>query len=72
MLIFTRRIGEKIIIGNREVNMTILGQKDNQVWLGFDASKEISIHRSEIFDRIESGQEPTKNLKINEVWSNCL
>lgn len=53
MLLLTRRIGETVIIGDNEINVTILGIKGNQVRLGFNASKEIAIHRNEIYNRIQ-------------------
>ncbi|CAM4499795.1 MAG: Translational regulator CsrA [Legionella sp.] len=53
MLLLTRRIGEAVIIGDNEINVTILAIKGNQVRLGFKASKEIAIHRDEIYNRIQ-------------------
>lgn len=49
MLILTRRVGESLIIGNKIATITILGLKGNQIRIGIHASKEISIHRKEIF-----------------------
>ena len=53
MLILTRRINETIIIGDNEIKITVLGVKGNQVRIGIDADKDISIHRSEVFDKIQ-------------------
>ena len=55
MLILTRRVGETIVIGNN-VTVTVLGVKGNQVRLGVKAPKEVSVHREEIFERIQSEQ----------------
>lgn len=52
MLILTRRVGETLMIGD-EVSVTVLGVKGNQVRIGVDAPRDVSVHREEIFNRIK-------------------
>jgi carbon storage regulator len=52
MLVLTRAIGEKLIINNGEIKLNVLEVKGNQVRLGIDAPKHVTIHREEIYNRI--------------------
>ena len=52
MLILTRRISESVIIGDN-VKVTVLGVKGNQIRIGIEAPKDVSIHREEIYERIQ-------------------
>jgi len=47
MLILTRRINESLVIGD-DVTVTILGVKGNQVRIGVDAPRDVSVHREEL------------------------
>jgi carbon storage regulator len=52
MLILTRRVGETLMIGD-QVSVTVLGVKGNQVRIGVNAPRNVSVHREEIYDRIQ-------------------
>lgn len=56
MLILTRRVGETLMIGD-EVTVTVLGVKGNQVRIGVNAPKDVSVHREEIYERIKNEKE---------------
>jgi len=51
MLILTRRTGESLVIG-KDIAITVLGVKGNQVRIGIKAPKDVSVHREEISERI--------------------
>lgn len=47
MLILTRRVSESLKIGDK-INVTVLGIRGNQVRIGIDAPKDVSIQRDDI------------------------
>jgi len=52
MLVLSRQVGETIVIGEN-VRVTVLHHKGRQVRLGIEAPANISVHREEIFQRIQ-------------------
>lgn len=58
MLILTRRVGETLMIGD-EVTVTVLGIKGNQVRIGVNAPKDVSVHREEIYLKIQAEKKST-------------
>lgn len=56
MLILTRKVGETIVI-NDNIRVTVLQVKSGQVRLGIEAPKDVSVHRQEIQERIDSKAE---------------
>ena len=59
MLILTRRIGEKLIIGEN-VTVAVLSVKGNQVRIGIDAPRDVTVNREEIYQRILKEREALK------------
>lgn len=55
MLILTRRVGEIVRIGD-DIEVSVLAIKGNQVRLGVNAPRHVSVHREEIYERIKAEQ----------------
>lgn len=66
MLILTRKLGERITIGD-DIVISLIEIKGSQVKLGIEAPKSVSIHRQEIYERIKA-----ENLKSSEVRTSDL
>lgn len=54
MLVLTRCVGERLIINDGEIQLNVLEVKGNQVRIGINAPKHVTIHREEVYDRINS------------------
>ncbi len=57
MLILTRRIQERILIGDK-VTVTVLDVKGNQVRLGIEAPNDVRVDREEV--RMRPGFDPNR------------
>lgn len=67
MLILTRRVGETVVVGDN-ISVTVLGFKGSQVRLGIEAPADVSVHREEIFNRLQlqDQDEPEKQDSDSE------
>jgi carbon storage regulator len=66
MLILTRKLGEKINIGD-DITVTLLEIKGAQVKLGIDAPKSIGIHRNEIYEKIREENLRSSNISGSDL-----
>ncbi|HHT28022.1 MAG TPA: carbon storage regulator CsrA [Firmicutes bacterium] len=52
MLVLTRKRDESIVIGD-DIKITVVDVRGDQVKLGIEAPREISIHREEVYNEIQ-------------------
>jgi carbon storage regulator len=64
MLILTRKLGESITIDN-DIKITVLGILGKQVKLGIVAPDKVSVHREEIFKKIQT-ENKSASLALKE------
>lgn len=60
MLVFTRKTGESLMIGD-EIEVTILAVGRDQIKIGIEAPRQIPIHRREVYETITE-----QNLKASQ------
>ena len=63
MLVLSRKPLEAVVVGGadgieRLLKVTVLEIKNGSVRLGFEAPDDVPVHRSEIWERIQSGGVP--------------
>lgn len=59
MLILSRRVGECLII-DQDVKVHVLGVSGNQIRIGIEAPKEVTVHRDEVYKRIKNANASDK------------
>ena len=62
MLVLTRSAGERLIINDGEITLSILEIKGGQVRIGIEAPRHIAVHREEIYERIKA--EAKENISL--------
>ena len=65
MLVLTRRIGEKLVIGN-EVIVEVVSVSGDGVRLGITAPRETSVHRFEIFAEIQAANKAASSFSSSD------
>src|SRR5207249_1423407 len=58
MLVLARKNEESVVVGGangRVLKVTVLKIGSEHVKLGFDATEDVPIHRSEVWERIDAG-----------------
>ncbi len=65
MLVLTRKVGEKIQIGD-DITILIMDIKGKQVRIGIDAPETVKVHREEIYQKIQEENIKAATIEMNE------
>ncbi len=66
MLILTRKLGESIIIGEK-VQLSVVEINKNNIKIGINAPKDITIYREEVFKKIKEENKRSSASGIIEL-----
>jgi carbon storage regulator len=66
LLILTRKVGESIAIGD-DIQVSVVEIKGTQVKLGIRAPKDVTVHREEIYLKIQE-----ENKRASQVSTDTL
>jgi carbon storage regulator len=66
MLVLSRRLNESIVIGN-DVVITVLEIRGDQIRLGIDAPRSISVHRQEIYAELARANRDAAEASSQDV-----
>ena len=66
MLVLTRKLGEKILIGD-DISIVIMELKGKQVKLGIEAPTNLKLHREEIYQKIQDENIRVSNIEITDL-----
>lgn len=62
MLILTRRVGETLVIGD-DIIITVCSVRNSQARIGIQAPQHVSVHRKEVYERIQKESVGDKQQK---------
>jgi carbon storage regulator len=65
MLVLSRKVGEKVIIGD-DVVVTIIEARGKRIRIGFECPATVPIHRSEVFNRINESDNLNSINKLQD------
>ncbi|NLV36163.1 MAG: carbon storage regulator CsrA [Clostridiaceae bacterium] len=71
MLVLTRKKDQSIII-NENIEITVLDVQGDQVRIGINAPRDISIHRKEVFIQISEENKKATSISMGVDLNNIL
>ncbi len=60
MLVFSRKLGERIMVPDCGLVVTVISAKGNIVRLGISAPENLDVHREEVWQRVCQEESPSQ------------
>ena len=62
MLVLSRKLGERVLVPQCSLSITVVSVEGNMIRLGFTAPSEAGVYREEVWQRIRADNEPQARL----------
>ena len=62
MLVLSRKLGERVLVPQCGLSITVVAVEGNMIRLGFTAPSEVGVYREEVWQRIRAESEPQPRL----------
>ena len=62
MLVLSRKLGERVLVPQCGLSITVVAVEGNLIRLGFTAPSEVGVYREEVLQRIDSEDKPRVRL----------
>ncbi len=60
MLVLSRKLGERVVVPNLKVAVTVLSIKGKAVRLGISAPEDLAVYREEVWAKLDQAPSPRK------------
>ena len=51
MLVLSRKVGERVVVPDCDLTVSVIAVRGNRVRLGIEAPRELAVHREEVLQR---------------------
>ena len=62
MLVLSRKLGERVLVPQCGLSVTVVAIEGNNVRLGFTAPSEVGVYREEVWQRVSAESEPRARI----------
>jgi carbon storage regulator len=66
MLVLTRKVHQSIVIGDG-IEVVVLEVRGEQVRLGIKATKDVAVHRKEVYDQIQDENRDASDVRPEDI-----
>jgi carbon storage regulator len=66
MLVLSRKLGERIVVPDCDLVVTVIAAKGNVVRLGISAPEDLDVYREEVWQRVCQEESPAQVIPLGQ------